>query len=58
MRVVFRSAPVLLVMGVALAGCARPPDPVKGGPGPSAPESTVPEATVPNQVVLDIADLH
>jgi hypothetical protein len=53
MRVLLRSAPVLLVMGAALAGCTRPPNQVNGGPDP-----TVPEVSVPNQVVLDIADMH
>jgi hypothetical protein len=53
MRLLLRSAPVLLAVGAALAGCNRPPGPAKGNPDP-----TVPDASVAHQVVLDIADMH
>jgi hypothetical protein len=53
MRLLLRSAPVLLVMGAALAGCNRPPGEANGGP-----DSTLPEVSAAHPVVLDISDMH
>ena len=53
MRVLYRSAPLLLAVSAALAGCYRPPDSPKGQPSP-----TVPETPVANQVVLQVDDMH
>ena len=56
MRVVSRSAPVLLAVGVALAGCT-PSSPPGGGPPPAKSPATTAAEPVANQVVLEVADM-
>ena len=56
MHVVSRSAPVLLAVGVALAGCT-PSSPSGGGPAPATSPATTAAEPVANQVVLEVADM-
>jgi hypothetical protein len=56
MRVVSRSAPVLLAVGVALAGCTPPSQP-GSGLAPAMSPATAADTPVANQVVLGVADM-
>ena len=56
MRVVSRSAPVLLAVGVALAGCTPPSHP-GSTPNPATSPATAADKPVANQVVLEVADM-